>query len=244
MRLKHLKRSTPTKLTASTLHLWCTKGKQRANRNGFEWTIPAKFISMPTYNWAERLLEEWNKLPPSHRERCGVVFDPQSREPLTYNSCVSLTQEAMRELVENPEEVSTYTWRRVMPTLGMAAKFTGVEMLALGDWQDKSLGGKEVENAKMPIHYGDNKGESSKRIKHEAAIIMGSIMHYERWEAIPESAYRDARQDPSNYARLDEVIEEDSTVIWKKSVQLGKELRKAFRLKIAEGVKKLSLIHI
>ena len=84
-------------------------------------------------------------------------------------------------LVSNPEEMSTYSWRRVMPTLGLAAKFSGPEMMALGDWQDKGLGGKEVNYAKMPLHYSGNKEELSKRMKHEAAIILGSIMCSQVW---------------------------------------------------------------
>ena len=46
-------------------------------------------------------------------------------------------------LVSNPEEMSTYSRRRVMQPFVLAAEFSGPEMMALGDWQDKGLGGEE-----------------------------------------------------------------------------------------------------
>ena len=153
--------------------------------------------------------------------------------PFANRACVDMTRKTMGSPIANPEELSTYSWRRVMPTLGLAAKFSGAEMLALGDWQDKSLGGREGGEAKMPLHYSDNKEDMSKRMKHEAAIILGSIMGFNAWEATPESAYRQARQDAGNQSKLDKVLEEDAVVVWKRPVQFGAGKR-GFQLRTAK----------
>ena len=235
LRLKHIKRSTPMKLTSSTLHAWCHKGKQKNMRGGFKWSAPASFISRPTFNWAKKFLDEWKKVPAVKRNKVGMAFDTEKFAPLTNKACIDMARTAMGPLVTNEEELSTYSWRRVMPTLGLAAHFSGTEMMALGDWQDKSMGGKEVSDAKMPLHYSDNKEELSKRIKHEAAIILGSIMCFNVWEATPESSYRQARQDPGNQSKLDKILEEDAVVIWKRPIPFGQGKR-GFQLKSAKEV--------
>lgn len=45
MRRQHLLRSEPVRLSRSTLHLWCDKGKQSSKRGGFPWTVPAHFAN-------------------------------------------------------------------------------------------------------------------------------------------------------------------------------------------------------
>jgi hypothetical protein len=75
-----------------------------------------------------------------------------------------------------------------------------------------------VSDAKIPLHYSHNKEELFKRMKHEAAIILGSIMCFKVWEVTPESAYKQVRQDPGNRSKLDRVIEEDAVVVWKRPI--------------------------
>jgi hypothetical protein len=206
LRLEHIKKSTPLKLTNSTLHAWCQKGKKKG---GFKWSVPARFISKPTFNWAKRLLGEWKRVPAAKRNEVGMAFDTEKFVPLTNKACIDMARTAMESLVANKEELSTHSWRRVMPTLGRAAGFSGPEMMALGSWQDKSLGGGEVREV--------DKEELAKKTKHEAAIILGSIMCFNAGEEIPESAYRQARQDPGNRSKLYKALEEDAVVFWKRS---------------------------
>eukprot|EP00435_Cladocopium_sp_Y103_P041799 s2906_g11.t1 len=61
LRYRHVSLSTPVKLTLSTLHARCAKGKQVANRQGFEWAAPARFTS--GFAWAEAWLQEYQQLP-------------------------------------------------------------------------------------------------------------------------------------------------------------------------------------
>ena len=53
---------TPNCGIGSMLHCWCKRGKQSTQRGGFPWTVPPHLLSIPTFNWAEKLVEEWEKL--------------------------------------------------------------------------------------------------------------------------------------------------------------------------------------
>ena len=55
-----------------------------------------------------------------------MAFDTGKHEPLTNKACIDVARPAMGSMVSNPEEITTYTWRRVMPTLGLSAKFSGL----------------------------------------------------------------------------------------------------------------------
>jgi hypothetical protein len=41
---------------------------------------------------------------------------------------------------------------------------------------------------------------------------------FQEWEATPESAYRQARQDPGNQSKPDKALEENAVVVWKRKV--------------------------
>ena len=47
--------------------------------------------------------------------------------------------------------MTTYTWRRVAPTVATIAEWSDTNMLALGDWQDSTQRGQS--SAKMALHY-------------------------------------------------------------------------------------------
>jgi hypothetical protein len=40
-------------------------------------------------------------------------------------------------LLDNPEDVTTYSWRRMVPTLAQLLESRPEELAALGDWQNK-----------------------------------------------------------------------------------------------------------
>ena len=297
LRLKYIKKSTPRKLTNSTFHAWCQRGEQKSNQGGFEWSVPANFISKPTCNWAEKFLDEWEKVPADKRNEMGMVFDTEKSVPIKNRACINMARTAMGPLVANERGVSKRwkqtRWKQTMPTLGLAANFSELEMRALRSWQDKSPGGKEVDDTRRRKgwsyqgdarqvqragyqsdanhdHFGRQrvpelpspaevtriinrnrsrapgrssatgtrgsedddpaKGmhaevaieeELSRKIKHEAAIILESIMCFNVWEETPESAYRRARQDLGNQSKLDKVLAEDAVVCWERAFPLG-----------------------
>ena len=42
LRHRHITKSSPQRLSASTVHAWCSQGKQARSRNGFTWSAPCR----------------------------------------------------------------------------------------------------------------------------------------------------------------------------------------------------------
>ena len=215
IRMKHLLRSEPLKVTGSTYYAWCSKCKQKHNRKGFRWTCPSKFTTIP-FDWAAKFVELWQGLP-LEKQSIGMVFHTAKMAPLTFNACNEVVKEALAHWVVNPEKITTYSWRRVMPSLALSVKLSPAEAVALGDWQDKSTAGPEAKRAAMPLHYADTKESTSKRLKHVMAIILGKVMRYETWEGIPEGVLRSIRSHPDVQADLAKTIEADTRVVWRRA---------------------------
>ena len=45
-----------------------------------------------------------------------------------------INPEAIQEAVHNPELLSTYSWRLILPTIAIKLKFGPLQRLVLGDW--------------------------------------------------------------------------------------------------------------
>ena len=57
LRHRHITKSSPQRLSASTVHAWCSQGKQAHSRNGFTWSAPAEFTN--GFPWAQRVIDAW-----------------------------------------------------------------------------------------------------------------------------------------------------------------------------------------
>ncbi len=73
----------------------------------------------------------------------------------------------MQEVVENPQLLGTYSWRRYLPTMALALGLSKEERLALGDWQDKDL---IMSEAPITLRYADGKAGMSRKVKVKLAI--------------------------------------------------------------------------
>ena len=129
-RYKHLNLSTVLKITPSTVHCFCTKGKQAS----FAWTKP----------W----VDQFQLLSPARRKHCGLVFDMRGR-PWSRLESVRATQDEFRAVLEEPSLLTSYSWRRLGTTVGLLANFSVPQLAALGDWGDRI----SDTQAKMPVHY-------------------------------------------------------------------------------------------
>ena len=147
LRYKHIERARMVKLTPVTMHGYCPKGKQKANRGGFSFSIPATFIS--GWQWASALFRDINALPKDKQQTAGLCFDGTG-VAYSLKTVNELNREVFEHLVANPEDLSSYSWRRAGPTAAALMKFSPVDMCSLGDWADKSQIPKE---AAMPLHY-------------------------------------------------------------------------------------------
>ena len=174
VRLIHLKRSVPLKKVKGFLWFHCYKGKQRHARAGFQWGAPSIFLD--GFERADHLVRDWESLTEADRKRIhGVVYDTGKKEVLTNEAVIQLAIGAVNLAVEGAANVTTYTWRRVLPTIGTWANFQGVEQLALGDWQDHTLV-KEGNLSDMPLRYSGNKNHLSQAVKLRCHQILADII--------------------------------------------------------------------
>ena len=102
----------------------------------------------------------------------GCIFRTDDYQHFTPRAVNLITQAAMDEVVENPQLLGTYSWRRYLPTMGLAASLTKAERLALGDWQDKDLIASE---APITLRYAEGKAGMSRKIKTKLAKVQGQL---------------------------------------------------------------------
>ena len=92
--------------------------------------------------------------------------------------------------LDNPEDLTTYSWRRLAPTVAQLLECKPEEMAALGDWQAK---GEVPEVGAMAFHYSSAKYAASIKVK---SLIWGATAKLTSnllWEAIPQSELDAAR---------------------------------------------------
>ena len=230
LRYQHIMRSRPVKVTPCSFHGYCPKGKQKANRGGFSFSIPATFIN--GWAWGSALFRDYSSLDKAKQATSGLCFDAEGTA-YTLKYVNELNREVFEHLVQNTEDLSSYSWRRAAPTLGTLLKLSPLELCSLGDWADKSQIPKE---ATMPMHYSAARYEHSLRTKHLVRLAMEKLLTHESWETIPTETYAEALE----YARqnVDKTLKQESRVIWaapltKNEMQARFQLSEALKLKAA-----------
>ena len=115
MRLVHLRRSMPIRLTATVLHCRCLRGKQAHNRVGFEWACPA--LTSGGYPVGQAFLEAWRKLKDPNMV---MVFSLVTKTSVSNAAVSEQARLVLSEEVETASlsQLTTYSWRRYLPTLG------------------------------------------------------------------------------------------------------------------------------
>ena len=147
LRYAHIARSEPRRLTAAFLHCRCPKGKQKHAREGFDFVVPATFAN--GFFWAKEVLEAYRTLAPARQRLAGLCFSDEGR-PWTILEVQETMQNEMAVFLDNPEDITTYSWRRMAPTVAQLLECRPEEMAALGDWQNK---GEQPEVGRMAFHY-------------------------------------------------------------------------------------------
>ena len=103
MRLIHLQRATPQRLTEAVHHCHCHRGKQK--RVGFDFRLPSTFSS--GWNWTGPYMAEWEKLSPARRREVGMVFDTVTHQALSAEACTALGKSLLRGAVSNIDDLSS-----------------------------------------------------------------------------------------------------------------------------------------
>ena len=220
--VKHVTMAEPRKITQSALHAHCPKGKQKKLRQGFSFMIPSTFLS-------GFFFEAWKALPRATQRTSGLCFARDGR-PWALSEV---------NLVLRAEFLSTYSFRRVAPTLGSLLKFSGTELCALGDWQDRSQLGEE---SRMPMHYSGARYLLSFKQKFLALGALKTLQDFTGWEGIPT-----VQLEPSKKAGevfVGRAQARDEVIIWAappNMEELRSRLRVSIQAKVAAAKRKAAV---
>ena len=146
LRYRHVLRASPRRISMSTMHCFCWRGKQRANRQGFHFSVPTEFSS--GWPWAQHWLDLYNQVPEKDRQHCGLCFDRRGRA-WALSEVTRVAQEIFSDSMADTSQLKSYSFRRWGPTFGQALALSPMELNALGDWQAR---GETPRDAIMPLH--------------------------------------------------------------------------------------------
>ena len=122
--------------------------------------VPTKFIN--GFDLTNGLIEGWESLTTAEQSHLhGICFDTVKTELFTNEAVIGAAISAVASVVANHQDITTYTWRRTLPTIALNCNFSAIEQLAVGDWQDKNIQGP-VGVAAMPTRYASSKAELSR----------------------------------------------------------------------------------
>lgn len=72
------------------------------------------------------------KVPIQSTEKSGIAFNTTILLPITNVACIEQSRKAFGRLADNPGDITSYSWRRMLPRVGMAVNYSTPEMIALG----------------------------------------------------------------------------------------------------------------
>eukprot|EP00435_Cladocopium_sp_Y103_P075206 s702_g55.t1 len=223
MRYMHVQRAEPRRLTLSFLHCHCQKGKQRQLREGFDFAVPSTFRT--GFPWAQYVLDDYKGLSFSKQRNCGLCFNAEG-QAWAIQEIQRVMQEEFASIVDNAEEMTTYSWRRVSPTLGHLLQLTPQEEAAMSDWQTKEA---IPADAKMPLHYSSAKYAESLRVKATLWGATPAVEGFLTWEDIPQDALDRAKE--AGRKEADRLLRQDREPIWSASQNFADVAK---RLKLAK----------
>ena len=182
---------------------FCKKGKQPHNRAGFYWGVPSQTAG--GYDWTKPFLSEYDLRRKSEvgKHMMGMIFRTDTFEFLSAKAVNALTVHTVANIVENSELLTTYSWRRMLPTVALALKFDATERVAIGDWKDaKGLS----DEAPITLRYAEGKAGKSRTCKLICAAALASLdkdnihnfdeVSAKQWEAIAAEARAKVESKP------------------------------------------------
>ena len=139
---------------------FCKHGKQKHNRAGFYWGVPSE--TSGGYDWSSKFLEEYNRRRQSEvgREMMGMIFRTDTHKYLSSKAVRALTMNKVAGVIENPELVTSSSWKRMLPTIASHLNFSPTDHLALDNSRDAQETGDETPitsvsytHPTLPQHY-------------------------------------------------------------------------------------------
>ncbi|CAE7373636.1 unnamed protein product [Symbiodinium microadriaticum] len=165
------------------------------------------------WSWTEAWLRDWRALSPTAKKRAGLCFNRAGR-PWAISEINLSAQEAFREMLQEPADMTTYRWRRLLPTMGQLLRLSPQEQLALGDWASNNPEGNQ-----MPLHYSSARYTTSLRRKALSLPAAWEVRGLEDWSAVTDTEL--GRIKGAVQSQVDDVVG-DRTTIFQAPEQVGK----------------------
>jgi len=136
-------------------------------------------------------------------EMMGMIFRTDTFEYVSAQAVNVLTMSTVAGVTENPELLTTYSWRRLLPTAALHLNFSTAERLAIGDWKDAKAIGDE---APITLRYAEGKEGKSRTCKLICAAVFSSLasndirtfdeVPVQQWAALAEEARAKVESKP------------------------------------------------
>ena len=200
VRYAHVQRSYMVAFSGAYILFWCSKGKT-GTREGFLWSIPRVAGSLDLMvvlnGWLKRVRplsgDGWIKWH-------YLSFDGDTRVPASMQQFLRVLKPLFQEVLD-VTQLTSYSFRRVLPTLAGMVNLPDTHKVAMGQWLDKSQG-----TAGTPLRYDASKV----RLGHQLRI--SAYAYLSPWDAIPRQNADLAWQYCMGEA--DELIAADPKTVW------------------------------
>ena len=203
VRHKHVERSVVIRISRSSVHLWCARGKQAHKRQGFAWCAPAFFSQ--GWPWAQHWLAARRALPAGTAASAGVIFDRHG-QGWHLGAVTRAAQDLFGSDIDWAEKLTTYSWRRVGPSLGVLLQWDEPTLFSLGDWQDRKA------SQAMPVHYAATRYSRSLRTKHYVLAIVRTLSQELTWQGVGVKTLESAQAGAAE--RVDRAVSDDRSTVW------------------------------
>jgi len=177
LRFSHLQRSSLLAYSPVAFTAQCYKGKAAVMgaRPAFRWHCPAKGLDdTPVAEW---LFEAWTAWRTSEPERTGLVRDFLTGRALSISQYNAVIREVVEPLVlSGPDDVSisSYSFRRVLPTLADIRQLPLPKRYALGGWKGIPKAPDGTKTNLIPFRYADRKDLTEQVAKITAARVISA----------------------------------------------------------------------
>ena len=206
IRFCHVQRSYLIGANSAIIIFWCFKGKT-GSRDGFTWSIPRHLGSLDLYAiWTRQL----DKVRPRHGEGYRrwhfLAFDSDTGVPVSIGQFLRVVRPYFDGVLD-VQNLSSYSFRRVVPTLAGIVRLTDTERLAIGQWTDAASGGS---TAQTPLRYDARKQKQGHQLRLAAALFLASASEL-LWEEIKTTSAVERWSEAMIAA--DELLSENPRVI-------------------------------
>ena len=181
VRFGHLQRSNLAFWNESVMVFFCQKGKQMGTREGFFWSIPRWSMSghdlLATWCVQEKAMRAHMVAAKLSFHHCA--FDLAEGRPLSMQGFLGAVREHLQPLIKNIGDLTSYSFRRVAPTVSALADRSEPEKVALGGWTDQAS-----SLSVTAARYNAQKGRQSAQLKIAMLFVLRQLRAVDSWHSV------------------------------------------------------------